>query len=486
MSKIHTHYDNLKIAHNAPDAIINAAYRALIENYHPEKFKGAKQQEAQKISAIIRNSYEILLDPLKRAEHDKWIFEQEEKVKKIEIEPIVEIVGNEKVETSTIKNRQPPVFKRSTAVWAMGLSFASVIAIYGFVQYPNFPKFEILSGFTPEKISAEEMYYHANELAKENRYAEAVPLFEYLANNGHIVAQSYLGLIYEKGQGVTQNYELAAQWYQKAANQQLAFVQRNLELAHSNSQNVPQNSEDAVIWFQKAAEKGEVLAQFKLGELYEKGEELPQNYSLAAQWYEKAAEKEYVIAQFKLGELYEKGQGVPQNYSTAVQWYQKAAIQGNAAAQYNLGIMYEKGLGVPQNIMNSAQWSQDTSANQNESSQYTDATYIHAQSLPQNFEAAIQWYQKAANQGHAAAQYNLGMLYEKGQFVSKNLVIAYSLLNLSAAIDSSANNPAIELRNRLVNDMSVSQIEIGQNLTQKMMSEKTNVTKIIDQFLTMK
>ncbi|MDD5215653.1 MAG: DnaJ domain-containing protein [Methylococcales bacterium] len=486
MSKIHTHYDNLKIAQNAPDAIIKAAYQTFLENYRPEKFNGVKQQEAQKITAIIQQSHDILLDPFKRAEHDKWILEQEKKVKKIEIEPMVEIVGNEKVETPTIKNRKHSVFNRSTAVWAMGLSLASVVAVYGYVQYPTLLTFEIKSEFTPEKVSAEEIYYHANELAKENRYAEALPLFQYLADNGNVVAQSHLGLIYEKGQGVAQNYELAAQWYQKAANQQLAFAQRNLELAHSNAQNAPQNSEEAGLWFQKAAEKGDVLAQFKLGELYEKGQGLPQNYSLAAQWYEKAAEKEHVVAQFNLGVLYEKGQGVPQNYSNAVQWYQKAAIQGNAAAQYNLGIMYEKGLGVPQNIVSSAQWYQDASTSQDDGSQYTDAAYIHAQSVPQNFEAAIQWYQKAVNQGHAAAQYNLGVMYEKGQFVPKNSVVAYSLFNLSAAIDASTNNPAIELRNRLVNEMLVSQIEIGQNLTQKMMSEKNNVTKIIDQFLAMK
>ena len=486
MSKIHTHYDNLKIAQNAPDAIIKAAYQTLLENYRPEKFNGVKQQEAQKITAIIQQSHDILLDPLKRSEHDKWILEQEEKAKKIELEPIVEIVGNEKVEPSTIKNRQHSVFNRSTAVWAMGLSFASVVAIYGYIHYPTLLTFEINSEFTPEKVSAEEVYYHANELAKENRYAEALPLFQYLADNGNAVAQSHLGLIYEKGQGVAPNYELAAQWYQKAANQQLAFAQHNLELAHSKIENAPQNPEEAAVWFKKAAEKGDVLAQFKLGELYEKGQGLPQNYALAAQWYEKAAEKEHVMAQFNLGVLYEKGQGVPQNYSNAVQWYQKAAIQGNAAAQYNLGVMYEKGLGVPQNIVSSAQWYQDASANQSEGSQYTDAAYIHAQSVPQNFEAAIQWYQKAVNQGHAAAQYNLGIMYEKGLVVPKNSIVAYSLFNLSAAIDASTNNPAIELRNRLVNEMSVSQIEIGQNLTQKMMSEKTNVTKIIDQFLAMK
>ena len=82
MSEFRTHYDNLKIArHNASDTIIRAAYKALIQKYHPDKFDGPVQ-EALRITKIVNHSYEILIHPEKRAKHDLWISEQEAKFKK--------------------------------------------------------------------------------------------------------------------------------------------------------------------------------------------------------------------------------------------------------------------------------------------------------------------------------------------------------------------------------------------------------------------
>jgi curved DNA-binding protein CbpA len=82
MSQFRTHYDNLKIArHNASDTEIRAAYKALLQKYHPDKFDGPVQ-EALRITKIVNHSYEILIHPEKRAKHDLWINEQEAKLKK--------------------------------------------------------------------------------------------------------------------------------------------------------------------------------------------------------------------------------------------------------------------------------------------------------------------------------------------------------------------------------------------------------------------
>ena len=44
--------------------------------------------------------------------------------------------------------------------------------------------------------------------------------------------------------------------------------------------------------------------------------------------------------------------------------------------------------------------------------------YSYGEGVPQDYKKAIEWYQKAAEQGHADAQYNLGWIYEKGRGVS--------------------------------------------------------------------
>ena len=78
MAKYRTHYDNLKVTRNAPDSVIRAAYKALMQQYHPDKYDGDEGQ-ALRITKIISDAYEILIEPERRAEHDKWIDEQEAK-----------------------------------------------------------------------------------------------------------------------------------------------------------------------------------------------------------------------------------------------------------------------------------------------------------------------------------------------------------------------------------------------------------------------
>lgn len=75
MAKIHTHYDNLKVARKAPQEVIRAAYKALSQKYHPDKNQGDAQ--AARIMAIINTAYGILGEPARRKEHDDWIAAEE-------------------------------------------------------------------------------------------------------------------------------------------------------------------------------------------------------------------------------------------------------------------------------------------------------------------------------------------------------------------------------------------------------------------------
>lgn len=75
MKRIHTHYDNLKVARNAPMEVIRAAYKTLSQKYHPDRNQG--NPDANRIIAVINASYDVLSDSKKRQEHDFWIAQQE-------------------------------------------------------------------------------------------------------------------------------------------------------------------------------------------------------------------------------------------------------------------------------------------------------------------------------------------------------------------------------------------------------------------------
>jgi TPR repeat protein len=108
--------------------------------------------------------------------------------------------------------------------------------------------------------------------------------------------------------------------------------------------------------------------------------------------------------------------------------------------------------------------------------------YDNGRGVPQDYGQAAQWYRKAAQQGFAGAQINLGALYTNGHGVRQNRVVAYALFNLTTAQDSSNNDLASKRRASLAAKMTEQEIKSGQALSQEM-SRPGNLLKALDQYL---
>ncbi|NOS76298.1 MAG: DnaJ domain-containing protein [Methyloglobulus sp.] len=81
MAKLRNHYDVLEVTSTAPDFVIKAAYKALCQTYHPDKFQGSKE-EADRRMKLINAAYAELIDPIKRATYDRLLEEQEANAQK--------------------------------------------------------------------------------------------------------------------------------------------------------------------------------------------------------------------------------------------------------------------------------------------------------------------------------------------------------------------------------------------------------------------
>jgi len=146
----------------------------------------------------------------------------------------------------------------------------------------------------------------ALEAAERRDYATAIRLWRPLADQGEVDAQYNLGVMYDKGQGVTRDYAVA------------------------------------VSWFRKAADQGSASAQVSLGVMYENGLGVPQDFTTAASWYRRAADQGDTRAQLNLGFMYENGWGVTQNHVTAHMWFSLAAARGDRDAARNRDIAAAK------------------------------------------------------------------------------------------------------------------------------------------------
>lgn len=75
MARFHTYYDNLKIPRTASTEVIRAAYRRLSQKHHPDR--NPDNPDAARVMVLLNIAYRALSDPTQRAEHDRWIAQQE-------------------------------------------------------------------------------------------------------------------------------------------------------------------------------------------------------------------------------------------------------------------------------------------------------------------------------------------------------------------------------------------------------------------------
>jgi uncharacterized protein len=85
--------------------------------------------------------------------------------------------------------------------------------------------------------------------------------------------------------------------------------------------------------------------------------------------------------------------------------------------------------------------------------------------VPQNYTRARQWYEKAAAQGHASAQINLGVMYADGRSVPQDYVRAYMWWSLAAAHSMGDEQKlATDNREAVASRMTPAQIAEAQRL----------------------
>jgi hypothetical protein len=94
--------------------------------------------------------------------------------------------------------------------------------------------------------------------------------------------------------------------------------------------------------------------------------------------------------------------------------------------------------------------------------------YDRRQGVPQNYAEAVKWYRKAAEQGFAEAQTNLGMMYFTGQGVPKDYVLAHMWFNLATsrypASEKAKRERAEKTRDIAASKMTPPQIAEAQRL----------------------
>jgi TPR repeat protein len=83
--------------------------------------------------------------------------------------------------------------------------------------------------------------------------------------------------------------------------------------------------------------------------------------------------------------------------------------------------IYDEGQGIPKDDSEAVKWYRKAAEQGHADAQYNlGVMYYKGQGVPQDYTEALKWYRKAAEQGHADAQYILGIRYSNGQGVPQD------------------------------------------------------------------
>lgn len=193
-----------------------------------------------------------------------------------------------------------------------------------------------------------------------------------------------------------------------------------------------------VMWLTKSANQGYLEAQFALGRIYQYGKPgvLP-DPELSEKYYEMAAEKGdkdalRALAYLRRSPSYKIKSAPDIDEKWDMQWLAKTAGYGDSISQYELGRLFEEGSKVPRNYEKALYW-YERAANQNRLEAMCAAAYMYldGKGVEVNVDKAVDWYEKAAMQDYTPAQRKLYEIYSADQDKIPDLVKAYQWLYLA-------------------------------------------------------
>lgn len=133
---------------------------------------------------------------------------------------------------------------------------------------PHVPQYEIIE-YTPQtggKVSYCYMgdNYFWGEEGKSQDYTMAAYYYQLGADEGDPAAQVNLGICYENGYGVDMNKQYAAYWYYQAACEGVSTAEFNMGNCYANGWGVDVDYDEAIAWYQRAHDHGHPKASKKI------------------------------------------------------------------------------------------------------------------------------------------------------------------------------------------------------------------------------
>jgi TPR repeat protein len=144
--------------------------------------------------------------------------------------------------------------------------------------------------------------------------------------------------------------------------------------------------------------------------------------------------------------------------------------------------MHSRGEGLPKDDAEAVKWLRKAADQGHAEAQYNlGQLYRESTGVPQDYAQAASWFRKAADQGNIGAQNNLGGMYENGWGVPKDDIEAYAWYNLAAVSNVVARKNRDNVARRLPSGAQLLAQQRSKQLQQQIENREIERLKKADQ-----
>lgn len=204
--------------------------------------------------------------------------------------------------------------------------------------------------------------------------------------------------------------------------EELAVAQNELAIRYANgSKGASKNSEKAAYWFQQGANNGDKYAQYNIAWRYYVGDGVKKDLTKALYWFEKSGRQHIHEAALKAGKMYFYGEGTDANYQKAIVYFKDAAFGDISEGKYYYALCFAFGYGTEVDPTKALIWANRALTDEYYYSYWTlGRMYSRAEGV-KDFEKAEYYFRIGAEHNISECANDLGVGYEKGTFVEKDI-----------------------------------------------------------------
>lgn len=273
------------------------------------------------------------------------------------------------------------------------------------------------------------LYY--NNQNPQADLGKAIKYFSLSAQQKYPQALYSLAVCYDNAIYVEQDLHKATDLYYNAAIQNYAPAQNDYPIAFSNTSKVQMSSYDVFEWYEKSAKQGYAPAQYHLALCYSNNRDIDSFYY----WLKKSADQNYTIARYNLAVFYLSAENEYSNIDLGVDILKELVKEEFPYAYYNLALCYGNGIVVDKDINKGFELIKEGAKRNDPVCIYAlGMNYFNPQqgTVSPDYKKGLELLYQAADFGYPLAQYYIGIVYQQGLGVTKDLKKAQKWFDVAA------------------------------------------------------